>query len=145
MIKTDYHHDLAAWAAHQAALLKAGRMQELDVENLIEEMEAMSRREHRELFNRMIVLIAHLLKWQYQPTYRGISWRRTIFNQRNEINDLIEDSPSLANHFDDAEWLQKAWRRGVQQAETETGIKTLPQTPVWTITEIREKDFFEQE
>ncbi|UOP04819.1 DUF29 domain-containing protein [Conchiformibius kuhniae] len=140
-----YHQDLAAWAAHQAALLKAGRMQDLDVENLIEEMEAMSRKEHRELFNRMIVLIAHLLKWQYQPTHRGMSWRQTIFNQRNEISDLIEDSPSLANHFDDAEWLNKAWRRGVQQAETETGIKTLPQQPVWTIAEIREKDFFEQE
>lgn len=145
MIKTDYHHDLAAWAAHQAALLKAGRMQELDVENLIEEMEAMSRREHRELFNRMIVLIAHLLKWQYQPSHRSISWIHTIDEQRLQITGLVEDSPSLKNHFDDSEWLQKVWRQAAKQARNETGIKTLPQTPVWTIAEIREKDFFEQE
>lgn len=143
-MNTDYHYDLAAWAAHQAELLKAGRMQDLDVANLIEEMEAMSRKEHRELLRRMSILIAHLLKWTYQPTHRGNSWRRTILDQRQEINDLIEDSPSLANHFDEMEWLQKAWQRGVQQAINETGIKNLPQQPIWTINEIREKDFFEQ-
>ena len=143
-MNTDYHYDLAAWAAHQAELLKAGRMQDLDVANLIEEMEAMSRKEHRELLRRMSILIAHLLKWTYQPTHRGNSWRRTILDQRQEINDLIEDSPSLANHFDEMEWLQKAWQRGVQQAINETGIKTLPQQAIWTINEIREKDFFEQ-
>ena len=143
-MNTDYHYDLAAWAAHQAELLKAGRMQDLDVANLIEEMEAMSRKEHRELLRRMSILIAHLLKWTYQPTHRGNSWRRTILDQRQEISDLIEDSPSLANHFDEMEWLQKAWQRGVQQAINETGIKTLPQQPIWTINEIREKDFFEQ-
>ena len=141
-MNTDYHYDLAAWAAHQAELLKAGRMQDLDVANLIEEMEAMSRKEHRELLRRMSILIAHLLKWMYQPTHRGNSWRRTILDQRQEINDLIEDSPSLANHFDEMEWLQKAWQRGVQQAINETGIKTLPQQAIWTINEIREKDFF---
>ncbi|RRD90993.1 DUF29 domain-containing protein [Conchiformibius steedae] len=143
-MNTDYHYDLAAWAAHQAELLKAGRMQDLDVANLIEEMEAMSRKEHRELLRRMSILIAHLLKWTYQPTHRGNSWRRTILDQRQEINDLIEDSPSLANHFDEMEWLQKAWQRGIQQAINETGIKTLPQQAIWTINEIREKDFFEQ-
>ena len=141
-MNTDYHYDLAAWAAHQAELLIAGRMQDLDVANLIEEMEAMSRKEHRELLRRMSILIAHLLKWMYQPTHRGNSWRRTILDQRQEINDLIEDSPSLANHFDEMEWLQKAWQRGVQQAINETGIKTLPQQAIWTINEIREKDFF---
>lgn len=142
-MNTDYHYDLAAWAAHQAELLKAGRMQDLDVANLIEEMEAMSRKEHRELLNRMIILIAHLLKWQYQPTHRGISWIHTIDEQRLQISGLVEDSPSLKNHFNDGEWLQKAWQQGVKQARNETGIKTLPQQPIWTINEIREKDFFE--
>ena len=81
----------------------------------------------------------------YQPTHRDDSWRRTILDQRQEINDLIEDSISLANHFHDNEWLQKAWQRGVQQAAIETGIQILPQEPIWTATEIREKDFFAYE
>lgn len=68
-----YHQDLAAWVVHQVVLLKAGRMQDLDVANLIEEMEAMNHKEHRKLFNRMIVLIVYLLKWQYQLSHRSIS------------------------------------------------------------------------
>lgn len=142
-MNTNYHHDLAAWAAHQADLLKAGRMQELDVENLIEEMQAMSRKEHRELMRRMRILIAHLLKWEFQPTHRGNSWRRTINDQRQEIADLLEDSPSLANHFDDYEWLQRAWERGVRQAETETGLNHFPDEMIWTISDILMKDFFQ--
>ena len=137
-----YNHDLAAWAAHQADLLKAGRLQELDIKNLIEEMEAMNRKEHRELLRRLAILIAHLLKWEYQPAYRGNSWCRTIIDQRQEIGDLLEDSPSLNNHFNDTEWLQKAWQRGVQLAASETGIQNLPQTPIWTIDEILGKGFF---
>lgn len=142
-MSTNYHQDLAAWAAHQAALLRAGRMQELDVANLIEEMEAMSRKEHRELLNRMIILIAHLLKWTYQPTHRGVSWIHTIDEQRLQISGLIEDSPSLKNHFNESGWLDKAWQQAVKQARNETGIKTLPQEPVWTVDEILEKNFFE--
>ena len=142
-MNTDYNHDLAAWAAHQANLIKLGKFNELDFENLMEEMQAMSRKEHRELLRRMGILIAHLLKWEFQPTYQGNSWRRTIIDQRQEITDLLEDSPSLRNHFDDTEWFNKAWQRGTQQAQNETGIKTLPPQPIWTIDEILNKDFFQ--
>ena len=143
MQKVSYHQDLAAWAEQQAALLQAGNLHELDIENLIEEMQAISRKEHRELLRRMGILVAHLLKWEFQPTYQGNSWRRTIIDQRQEITDLLEDSPSLRNHFDDTEWFNKAWQRGTQQAQNETGIKTLPLQPIWTIDEILNKDFFQ--
>lgn len=136
-----YHQDLAAWAAHQAALMRAGRLGELDIENLIEEMEAMSRKEHRELLNRMAILIAHLLKWTYQPSHRTPSWSNTIFNQRIGIADLLEDSPSLKTHFDDAQWLQKAWARAVKIARNETGLKHFPTMPIWLPDEILNRDF----
>lgn len=142
-MNTEYQHDLAAWAAHQADLLKQGKIQELDIENLIEEMEAMSRKEHRELLRRMGILICHLLKWTYQPTHRGNSWRRTIIDQRQEIQDLLEDSPSLKNHFDETDWVEKAWQRALQQAQIETGLNHFPANPIWTIEEILEKDFFQ--
>ena len=106
-------------------------------------MQAMSRKEHRELLRRMGILIAYLLKWAFQPTYQGNSWRGTIVDQRQEIADLLEDSPSLCNHFDDTEWFNKVWQRGTQQAQNETGIKTLPPQPIWTIDEILNKDFFQ--
>ena len=42
---TLYEEDFPLWAERQAALLRAGRFDELDLENLIEEVEDLSRRE----------------------------------------------------------------------------------------------------
>ena len=36
----------------------------------------------RELYHRYVVLLAHLLKWRYQPRSAGASWRGTINEQR---------------------------------------------------------------
>jgi|GEM_PF-3776841 hypothetical protein len=44
----------------------------------MEEMQAMSRKEHRELLRRMGILIAYLLKWAFQPTCQGNSWREPL-------------------------------------------------------------------
>jgi len=66
-----YAADYDAWINAQAVLLRTGRLQELDAEQLAEELEAMSRRERNELVSRLIILIAHLLKWQYQPAHRS--------------------------------------------------------------------------
>jgi Domain of unknown function DUF29 len=44
-----YEEDLLAWAERQAAHLRAGQLDRLDVEHLIEELEAMAGRLRREL------------------------------------------------------------------------------------------------
>ncbi|MDR0781146.1 MAG: DUF29 domain-containing protein [Pseudomonadales bacterium] len=71
--RTSYDKDVVAWAAEQAALLRAGKFSALDVEHLAEEIEDVGKSEQRELSNRMAVLLAHLLKWQYQSARRGAS------------------------------------------------------------------------
>jgi len=73
-----YEGDFHAWAAAQAALLRAGRLSELDVQHIAEEIEALGRGERRELGHRLEVLILYLLKWSYQPERQGKSWRLTI-------------------------------------------------------------------
>ena len=72
-----YDRDFYAWANQQAALLRAGRLAEADIENIAEEIESMGRSEKRELVSRLVVLLQHLLKWQFQPLFRGASWRLT--------------------------------------------------------------------
>ena len=64
---TDYNADIIQWARQQAALLRAGRFSALDIEHIAEEIEDVGKSEERELESRLAVLIAHLLKWQYQP------------------------------------------------------------------------------
>ncbi len=102
-LKLEYEQDFHQWIEHHIALLREERLNEIDVSHLIEELEDMGKSNRRELKNRFTVLIAHLLKWQYQyqqlqdlwRTFTGGSWRATINNQRTELIDLLKDSPSL--------------------------------------------------
>lgn len=117
-----YNKDFYAWINGQAALLRQGRLQEIDPEQLAEELEAMGRRERNELVSRLIILIAHLLKWQYQPEHRTSSWRGTIVEQRVQVAREIRLSPSLNAFF--AEAIQEAYPDAVHIAAKETGMKT---------------------
>lgn len=90
-----YDSDFFGWTRQQAELLKSGRLSDLDTEHLIEEIEAMGRSERRELTRRLEVLLTHLLKWRYQPEFRGRSWRLTIIEQRRRIAKLLAANPSL--------------------------------------------------
>jgi hypothetical protein len=47
----------------------------------------------------MTKLLAHLLKWKYQPGLRGSRWIWTIFDQRRELADILETSPILREYF----------------------------------------------
>lgn len=70
---TSYEVDVVAWASEQAALLRAGKLSDIDIRHIAEEIEDVGKSEQRELASRMAVLLAHLLKWQYQPGRRGSS------------------------------------------------------------------------
>ena len=69
-----HENDVYGWAVHTAQLLRDKKMSEVDFDSVIEEMEALGRSEKHELVNRLSLVIAHLLKWQFQPNMRGHSW-----------------------------------------------------------------------
>src|ERR1035438_9493947 len=97
-----YEQDFALWAEETARLLRAGALDDLDIENLAEEIESMGRKDRRELRSRLKVLLSHLLKWRIQPDHRsGGSWRSTIAIQRSDIEQLLEESPSLRSRLKD--------------------------------------------
>ncbi|MGA9868015.1 MAG: DUF29 domain-containing protein [Acetobacteraceae bacterium] len=115
-----YRRDFHAWAAEQAALLRAGRLSEADVGHIAEEIETLGRAEKRELVNRLAVLLLHLLKWTYQPERRGKSWRLTIEEQRRQIARHLRDNPSLGALRDEA--MADAYGDAVLRAERETDL-----------------------
>lgn len=119
MIEIAYVTDYAGWAAQQAALLRAGRIESVDIEHIADELDAIMGNEKRELSRRFRVLIAHLLKWHYQPEARSASWRGTIRYQRDDINDLLADSPSLKPTV--PEKIAAAYPKAVILAADETG------------------------
>jgi Domain of unknown function DUF29 len=90
-----YDQDFFAWANQQARLLRAGTLSEADIGHIGEEIESMGRAEKRELVNRLIVLLQHLLKWQFLPSRRGSSWEATIPVQRHALERHLDDNSSL--------------------------------------------------
>ena len=52
-----YEQDFHAWTQRTAALLRAGRFEEADIEHVAEEIEDMGRRDVRELKNRVRVYV----------------------------------------------------------------------------------------
>ena len=115
-----HEQDFYAWTQQQAQLLKAGRLGEVDLEHLIGEIESMGASERRELINRLAVLLSHLLKWQFQPSYRGRSWQLTIKEQRRQLFRLLNDNPSLKARLED--FIQDAYGDAILSAAKETGL-----------------------
>lgn len=137
-----YEQDFHAWTQEQAAKLKAGRLAELDITHLTEELESMGATERREIINRLTILITHLLKWQFQPARRGNSWRLTIEIQRNEVEQVLDQNPSLRPRL--PEFFDKAYKNGVLKAAEETGLgkRQFPTTPPFTVEQALDGEFW---
>jgi hypothetical protein len=83
----DYQGDIAAWANQQAAFLRAGNLEALDLANLAEEIEGVRANEEHALMERMTVLWVSLLAWKAQPMRRNDSWKLSIEIQRDDVAD----------------------------------------------------------
>jgi hypothetical protein len=131
-----YEKDFYSWTQEQAALLRNGQFVQVDLEHIIEEIESMGRSERREIRNRLSVLLAHLLKWKFQPELQSRSWSSTIYEQRRQLISVLDDNPSLAAQLDEA--ISIAYPSAVLQAADETGIDEthFPTTCPWSSTEI---------
>jgi hypothetical protein len=120
-IKTLYEQDYGLWAEKMACLLEQGKFSELDIENLVDEVRDLSKRERDKLISSMRLILHHLLKWDFQPQKRSRSWQNTIQRERNNIGSYLEDSPSLKCYLCD-EWLQKSYVNASLDASSETGL-----------------------
>jgi hypothetical protein len=136
-----YEEDVIAWASEQARLLRAGRLDLLDVERIAEEIEDVGKSEQRELANRMSRLLAPLLKWAYQRERRGSSWQRTIKEQRRAVHARLARTPSLKAMLNDANWWEEIWADAVSAAIGETGLDQFPEICPWALAEILDADW----
>lgn len=137
-----YEKDFYAWSLHNAKLLRAGKLSEVDIKNLAEEIESMGKSEKRELMNRLAVLLAHLLKWKYQPARRSNSWKYTIKEQRLRLLRLIEDSPSLKKELEKR--IEDAYEDACYIALSETGLEEemFPKGSPFNLKQCLDQNFF---
>ena len=119
-----YETDYGIWLAEQISSLRNHNWQNLDIDNLIEELEQLNRSNKRELNSYTVVILAHLLKWQFQPEKRTGSWKASIKNGRHRIEDLFSDQPSLKPYME--QLLIKSYEEARDWAQEETGLNNFP-------------------
>ncbi len=136
-----YEEDFALWAEEQAELLTQGNFPALDIVNLVDEIQDMSRRYHHSLEHRLTVLQTHLLKCLIQPDHKSAHWSATLLEQRKRIGRLLRESPSLKPHV--AEYVADNHALAVKHAAADTHLPSsrFPPANPFTIEQILDPDY----
>lgn len=144
---SDLHEtDFYAWTQAQAGrlrMLARGEMvNDLDAPNLAEEIESVGHSLQDQLTSRLGVLLAHLLKWQYQSDRRSNSWRLTIVEQRRRVTRLLDKNPSLKHDL--AGTFSDAYGDAILIAARETDMSenTFPSACPWPFEAVVQDDFW---
>ncbi|CAN1212889.1 DUF29 domain-containing protein [Tumidithrix helvetica PCC 7403] len=139
---TLYDADYLQWIESTLEKLQNQDYKHIDWENLVEELRDMGKSERRSLESNLIVILLHLLKWQYQPECRSGSWESSAIEHRRRIKKSLQESPSLKPYLTSI--LTECYAEALKQAKAETGlpIATFPaECPYDLFTEIMNDEF----
>lgn len=136
-----YEQDFYLWIKETANLLRQGKLQEVDLENLIEEIEAMGRSEKKSVTSNLRILLMHLLKYKYQPEKITNSWKYTIREHRNRIKKAFKYSPSLKVLFQDV--FAECYQEAIKLAADETGlsVNTFSQECLFSLEQVLDETY----
>jgi hypothetical protein len=136
-----YEADYLKWIETTIEKLRVRDYSNIDWENLIEEIDDMGRSERKSLKSNLIVVLTHLLKWQYQPDFRSGSWKGSIVEHRRRIRDALKDSPSLKPYLQEV--FAECYLDAVElaSAETELPVETFPGECPYTAAEVLDSNF----
>jgi Domain of unknown function DUF29 len=138
--KTLYGTDFAEWSAQTAELLRQGRFDEIDIENVAEEIRSLGDSQFQGARSQLRRMLMHLIKRKIQPERDGASWRASIVNAQQEILDAIDSSPSLRRRL--AGRLGETYRQAIKNARYETGLqaKEIPSECPFTLDQLLESN-----
>jgi len=142
---TPREKDFHSWAMETAQAVRERRFINIEWDAIAEELEDMGRSEERALESQLARLVAHLLKWQFQPEQRQQSqnsWRATIKNARKEVRKLLKRNPGLQTNL--AEYFTEAYSSGIEWAVIETNLPdtAFPAESPWTLSQVLDDDFW---
>jgi hypothetical protein len=136
-----YARDFCLWVEEQARLLKEGRLDQLDIANLVEEIEDLGLHEKKAVQSDLVVVLKHLLKHQFQPRRRSRSWLSSIAEHRRRLRNDLATSPSLRPYA--RERFEECYADARRQALIETGLEpdALPAAAPWSLEQVLDPDF----
>jgi hypothetical protein len=136
-----YERDFNLWVEEQARLLKQGRLEQLDIANLVEEVEDLGAAEKKAVQSNLVVVLKHLLKHRFQPGRRSRSWLSSIAEHRRRLRNDLKISPSLRPYARDV--FEQCYEDGRRQALIETGLApdAIPPLAPWSLEQALDPDF----
>lgn len=98
--RTRYADDLYSWVQEQVALLRAGRVDALDLDNIAEELSDVGLSEYHRLTSAVEIVLLHMLEWDHQPERRSSTLSIAEHRERILIQ-LRKKSPGLRSSLDE--------------------------------------------
>jgi hypothetical protein len=86
--------DLYTWARQTATLLREGRVGDLDLAAVAEEIDDVGEEQYFRLESALRVQMHHLLKWDHQPVARNRSWAITVREQQRRVERQLRKNPA---------------------------------------------------
>lgn len=139
--QTLYETDYLQWLETTLEKLQSQDYTHVDWENLIEEIADMGRSERRSIKSNLIVILVHLLKWEFQSEKRSGSWEGSIIEHRRRVREALDDSPSLKPHLESI--FAESYTQAVKQAKAETGlpVELFPVMSPYELSEVINDEF----
>ena len=136
-----YERDYCQWVEQQVRLLREGRLHELDITNLVDEIEDLGINRKHAVTSNLVVVLNHLLKHQFQPRRRSRSWLASIAEHRRRLRKEFQHAPSLRGYA--REEFEECYQDARRQALIETGLApdALPHTPPYTLEQSLDPEF----
>ncbi len=124
MLKHNIDTEYDSWLLEQAQLLRDRNFEHLDVDNLVEELEALVRGEKSSVEQFAYLIMLHLLLieyWHEQSEWNRNHWEAEITGFRLQLNNKLTNN--LRNHL--AERLDFLYSKAYQAAvkKTKSSIK----------------------
>lgn len=142
--KNLYETDYNLWVLEMVEKLKKQEFSGLDLANLIEEVEDLSRRDKHKLESLLNHIFEHLLLivyWQIELIRNQEHWEREVLNFRLQLFQLLEDSPSLRNYV--SNYLVEGYKKGRKLAakHSQLPLTTFPEEPIANLDQILDEDW----
>jgi len=134
--QTNYEQDFYRWTQTQAELLRQGKLAEVDLEHIAEEIESMGKSDRRAISSHLRNILLHLLKYHYQPSRRSRSWENSIDHSRREAESIIKDSPSLRAQVPELLAAEYASARKSASRQTRLPLESFPETCPFTLEQV---------